>query len=117
MKRTYWLADLSIPGNPPGKYQPKEESEANLVSSLLENGNHAPAIDLDLPCRLLESSTPGNHHLYIEKELSWDKYKILLEAFYRVGLIQNGFYFNALANEQTLLRKPGVKKNPLDFIS
>jgi len=47
------------------------EDGANVVSSLLTNGNHAPCIDLDVPAMLVPSSTPGHSHLYIDIEVPW----------------------------------------------
>lgn len=84
--------------------------EPNLISSLLENGNHAPAIDIDLPLHAVPSSTPGHFHLYFEKEMSWKDYEKLLRVMTEVGLVEKGFYEQSLKFQQSYLRLPYVKK-------
>lgn len=83
---------------------------ANVVSSLLTNGMHAPAIDLDVPVILLPSSTPGHFHLYIDHELDWADYQRLLGVLHDVGLVEDGFWRSALRRGTTLLRLPHVSK-------
>ena len=83
---------------------------ANVVSSLLTNGRHAPAIDMDLPVLVVPSTTPGHSHVYIDHELSWDNYLRLLAVLVDVGLVQQGFYNSALRRGTTLLRLPHVAK-------
>lgn len=83
--------------------------KSNLVGSKYGD-KHLPVIDLDMPCVLLDSSTPGHHHLYIDKEVDEDKYFKLLDALVDAGLVQKGFAWSARKNGQTYVRKPGVKK-------
>lgn len=85
---------------------------ANLVSSRLANGYHAPAIDIDFPIYAIPSSTTGHYHLYLEKEMPWKDYKKLLSVMHDVGLIEDGFFNAAMRSEQTYLRLPHVKKDP-----
>jgi len=80
--------------------------EANVVSSLLTNGKHAPAIDIDLPIHVMPSRTPGHSHLYIDHELTWEQYLSLLRAFVDVGLVEAGYYEAAKVRGTTLLRVP-----------
>lgn len=87
-------------------------SEANVASSLLTNGRHAPCIDLDIEAVLLPSSSEGHSHLYINHELTWKQYKRLLKVMRDVGLVQDGFYRSALRRGCTLLRLPHVRKVP-----
>ncbi|RZU30630.1 hypothetical protein [Blastococcus saxobsidens] len=84
--------------------------EANVASSLLTNGRHAPAIDVDLPVHAVPSSTPGHSHLYIDAELTWDDYLRLLTVMAEVGLVEEGFLDSARKRGTTLLRLPGVTK-------
>lgn len=86
------------------------EHGANVVSSLLTNGKHAPAIDVDVKARLVPSSTPGHSHLYIDHEMPWDDYLLLLRVLTQVGVVQKGFYDSAVRRGTTLLRLPHVKK-------
>lgn len=84
--------------------------DANVVSSLLTNGRHAPAIDVDLPVHAVPSSTPGHSHLYIDAELTWDEYLRLLTVMAEIGLVEEGFLDSAKRRGTTLLRLPGVTK-------
>lgn len=114
MDRTYWSALL----DKAGVYSDNDrvitvESKANLVSSLLYpiyKNTHAPALDIDIPSRLVPSSTPGHFHLYLEHQMTWRRYKRLLRALYKAGIIQRGFYKLSVKRGATFLRKPGVKK-------
>ena len=92
-----------------GRY-PADMKEANLVSSLLPDGRHAPVIDLDIPIRFVPSATPGHWHAYIERPMTWRQYRILLRAFYRAGLIERGFYWRGIQREATFVRLPGIPK-------
>lgn len=92
-----------------------DEDDATLVGSLTgrytrDGAMHLPAIDIDFPCELVESSTPGHFHLYIDKEVTQEQYKIVLQALHNAGIVQRGFYDSFLRRGQTFLRRPGVKK-------
>lgn len=113
-RKTYLQPNLDTGGyGPDGREGQREEADldkANLVSSELPNGKHAPALDLDMPVHLVPSSTPGKYHLYIDVEISWEKYEALLTGFYMAGLIEAGWYKNAMQDKRTYLRLPHVKK-------
>ncbi|AYN58735.1 hypothetical protein PBI_PEAS_48 [Arthrobacter phage Peas] len=81
-------------------------------SWLKEEPLHRPIIDLDFPAALLPSSTPGHHHLYIDKEMPWSTYKALLSALAEAGLIELGYRDASLARNFTSVRMPSVKKLP-----
>jgi hypothetical protein len=85
--------------------------DANLVLSAAKYGDgHFPLIDLDHDAALLPSSTPGNHHLYIDHRLTWKQYKKLLKVMVDVGLVEEGFYECTKARGHGALRLPWVKK-------
>ena len=84
--------------------------EADVVSSRLPNGRHAPAIDIDVPIRAVESSTPDHWHLYIEHEMSWRQYKRILRALVAAGVVEKGYYKASKARGGTHLRLPWVTK-------
>lgn len=87
------------------------ESEANIVSSMLVNSMHAPALDIDgIEVRVVPSTTQGNYHLYIDKQMTWEQYKRLLYVLADVGIIERNYLNASVAKGQTFLRKPGVKK-------
>jgi hypothetical protein len=120
LKRTRWLLrnlDANGYGGIYGenKLAPVPEpdiNKANLVGSLLTNGNHGPCIDLDYPCRLYPSRTPGHFHLYLEKEVTWDRYEPVLKAMADAGLIEQGYYKSAASRQQTFLRPPNQLAAP-----
>jgi hypothetical protein len=88
---------------------------AEMVSSeIIDDGKstgiHTVMLDLDFPVTLMESSTPGHHHLYIDHLLSWREYQGLLRALTKVGLIEQGYYTAAVRQHATMLRPPWVTK-------
>ncbi len=112
IKRTFWHSSYLSHRNllNDGRQQTDEE-EANLVSSLLEDGRHAPVIDLDFPIKIVPSSTNGHYHLYLEKPITWKQYRSLLRGFYKSGLIEWTAYIRGIQRGQTFVRKPGIAKS------
>lgn len=117
VKRTFWISTTlkdSYRGDREIRTR-EPETTATLVSSLLENGMHAPTLDIDITSRLLQSSTTDHYHLYIDHPMTWRKYKRLLRALYRAGLIEKGFYKLSKQRKATFVRKPGVLKTKSDY--
>jgi hypothetical protein len=83
---------------------------ANLVSSLCDDGLHRPALDLDIPCRLVPSSTEGHFHLYIEVGMTEAVYMELCDALAKAGLISSFYNKCAQLRKATFLRPEWVKK-------
>lgn len=122
MKRTFWKTDgpLQWDSNEPDwtpatPYQVDSLEEATLIGSSIGNANspdptHLPVIDIDLPCKLVESSTPGHFHLYIDKAISWDRYRSILLALVDAGIVEKGYYKASIQHGQTFVRKPGLTK-------
>ncbi len=90
------------------------EQGANVVSSLLTNGRHAPCIDLDVPALLFPSSTDGHSHLYIDVELAWQDYLRVLAVLAAVGIVEKGFYESAKQRGASRLRLPHIRKPAAD---
>lgn len=84
--------------------------EANLISSESVTGFHCPVIDIDLPCELIPSTTPGHFHLYIDHPVAKEDYLALIAAMAKCGLV-NEFY-NEMAQQRgaTFVRPRWVKK-------
>ena len=70
----------------------KAPVESNVISSMLPNGNHAPVLDIDIPHRLVPSSTTGHSHLFLDIELTPAEYGVLLQALVRAGVVEKGYY-------------------------
>jgi hypothetical protein len=122
IRRTWWRCErLDEPGTFEDKFRHTNERvecaehEANLVGSRLDSWHlspelHAPVLDIDLPCRLEPSTTPGHFHLYIDKAMKWPDYERLLTVLAEVGIIEPGYADASIRRRQTFVRKPGVVK-------
>lgn len=94
--------------------------EADVVSSAFKNGvgtesdRHAVVLDIDHPCYLVKSSTPGHFHLYIDVPggIEWQGYQHLLGALADAGVIEDGYYRAGVERRATMVRLPWVKKEP-----
>lgn len=100
--------------------------DANLVTSLVDElppldwfgqraygddgPTHKPVIDVDFPVKVLESSTPGHHHLFIDKELTWHQYLRVLDVLAEVGIVERGYVEASREREFTAVRLPWIKK-------
>lgn len=83
---------------------------AKQVQFGIERPMHRPVIDVDFPVAVLPSSTPGHHHLYIDKEMDWWEYRRLLSALADVGIIERGYLQASEARQFTSVRLPWVRK-------
>ncbi|TCB97562.1 hypothetical protein E0H26_11630 [Micromonospora zingiberis] len=84
---------------------------ANLLTSKVSGSEmHKPVLDIDLPAKLLPSSTPGHFHLLIDREMSWEAYLHLLDALVVVGLIEPGYANASRERGHTAIRLPWIRK-------
>lgn len=98
--------------------------EANLITSAVAGSEYTPPftneevryrthkliIDLDVPAKLIPSSTPGHFHLYIDQEVGeWD-YINLLNALAGAGIIETGYRNASVQRGYTAVRLPWIKK-------
>lgn len=72
---------------------------------------HAPVLDFDFPVEVVPSTTPGHHHVYLDKVMTWRQYKRVLRAMMRAGLIEKGYYETSVKHGYTTVRAPWVKKD------
>lgn len=124
IKRTFWYCKTLDRGynKLDDVKRVNDAAEANLIGSktttLKMDGyggsanRHAPVLDIDFQAQLIPSSTPGHYHLYLDKEMSWWRYKRLLKSLYKAGIIEKGYYKGSLQTKQTLVRKPTIRKPP-----
>ncbi len=92
---------------------PADDPTANAVSSEIPGrpGQHRPVLDLDFPCQLVPSSTPGHFHLYMNgPSVPWVTYRKLLVALADCYLIESGYLAASIEREATFVRLPGVAK-------
>jgi hypothetical protein len=85
----------------------------HLICSDMESNMHLPVLDLDFSCVLVDSSTEGHYHLYINKEVEWDKYQKLLLCLAECGIIEEGYANASIARGYSAVRKPGLKKGDI----
>lgn len=112
-KRTYWSSpNLEVePSWSDEMNLVRDKDNANLVSSLCNNGKHRPTLDIDFPCKLVETKTPGHYHLYIEHDLTFDQYKRLIDVMADIGLVGEGIRMQMENRGMTCLRtRPHEKK-------
>lgn len=89
---------------------------AHVVGSSLaklkpdEEQHHRLLLDLDHPALLLDSSTPGHHHLYVDVEIGDVQWRELIQALAVAGVIEEGYAEASLERGHTDLRLPWVKK-------
>lgn len=72
---------------------------------------HKVVIDLDHDARLVPSSTPGHHHLFIDKPMRWDQLVRLLCVLAEVGLVEPGYVSASIERGHTSVRLPDVKRD------
>jgi hypothetical protein len=133
-KVTHWGSDSSAPDQTPR--EPVEDlNEAHVISSLMkrqpkdahgfsdiliESGlnpdivetRHQVAVDVDHPVHLVESSTPGHFHLYVEIPYGIEQsvYFEWLRASAKIGLLEPGYVEASIARGHSDLRLPWVTK-------
>jgi hypothetical protein len=71
---------------------------------------HTPVLDIDVPAQLVQSSTPGKHHLYIDAPMTWDTYVKLLDAMQAAGILEPGYVSASKERGFTAVRLPWVSK-------
>ena len=91
------------------------EVAGRLNQTYEPSGKHKPVLDIDLPVKVVPSSTEGHFHLFIDKEMSWKDYTKLLDVLAEVGIIEQGFSRVSQGSRQhTAVRLPWVKKEAND---
>lgn len=87
-------------------------TEANSVGSkvLMTSNMHKPVLDLDMDVLVVPSSTMGHQHLYINRELTWHDYSLLLNVLGHVGILQAGYVRASHARSESFLRTPWTRK-------
>lgn len=93
--------------------------QANVITSMIADRvtHHKVVIDLDLPTKLVPSSTPGHFHLYIDHEMELEPYMKLLKALLEAGLVEEGYVNAAIARGHTAVRLPWIKKEAVSEIT
>ena len=104
---------LDPKGNLLSSRLPEEFANVDLLGLRFQrrkNRRHMPVIDLDGPHKLIKSSTSGHSHLYIDQPITWRKYRRILRALYKAGVIEYGWYMTAKRYRMSFVRAQGVTK-------
>lgn len=83
----------------------------NLISSITVTGKQMPILDLDFPHQVIESSTPGHHHLFLDVEMSNFRWFVLMCALRFAGVIELGFFLWSIRRGGNFVRIPGTVKS------
>lgn len=71
---------------------------------------HRVLIDVDMPVRAWESSTPGHSHVFIDKVMPEEVYFRLLDALAEAGIVEPGYVRASKERRYTSVRLPWIKK-------
>ncbi len=99
-----------ISGSPPNCISSQVARGGNSLKFEAAQDKHKVVIDVDLPVKVVPSSTPGHFHLFIDHEMNWNEYKYFLYGCMMAGIIEPGYYRAAMARQTTEVRLPWIKK-------
>lgn len=92
-------------------------TDANIITSRIVGDNfaavtesHTLVVDLDVPARLVPSSTPGHTHLYIDVPMSWAAAVKVLDALAAAGVVEDGYVKASKRRGWSAARLPWVRK-------
>lgn len=104
--------------------------DIDLVTSLADIGRggvghtdnmystqHYPVIDIDIPIKVVPSSTPGHSHLYINTMLSYREYYKLLTVLAELGIVEWGYLYVFEQRGYSAVRPPWIKKKGYNTIA
>lgn len=93
-------------------------TQANVVSSELRPSwsvaghRHVVALDIDYPAYVVESSTAGHHHVYLDVPggVAHEDYMELLALLGRIGVVEAGYAEVSIKRGHSDLRLPWIHK-------
>lgn len=83
------------------------DTDANVFASRMK---HKVVVDIDYPCVLIPSSTPGHFHLIIDKAMDAEVYFDLLENMAAAGIVEEGYADASRDQGRSAVRLPWIKK-------
>lgn len=105
-----------------GRYDTRDPEAAQVTTSMVEapcqcvgHRMHRPVLDLDLPAKLVPSSTPGHWHLYLDVAVPHSTYMDLLVALAAAGIIERGYCDASRERGYTAVRLPWVRKDDAEL--
>lgn len=131
------MAELPMPGNVlqtvvnlsadygnSGRFDTEKPEKAQVTTSIVNRPGyeephlrtHRPVLDIDIPAKLIPSSTKGHFHLYLDVEIPHTKYMALLLALEDAGIIEPGYLGASVERGYTAVRLPWVEKKAEDMV-
>lgn len=93
---------------------PEDVTKPDPVGSWLTGqsavADHRLVIDIDHPVKVVESSTPGHFHLYIDVPMPWSDALKILQAMADAGVVEQGYVDASDRRGYTAVRLPWVRK-------
>jgi len=86
------------------------QSRATLVGSYGLDGKHWPVVDIDVPARLIPSTTPGHAHLYVNHPTTFPRLIAMLAGLAAAGVIDWTIVWTAIFRGMSCVRPPWVHK-------
>ena len=106
-----WGSGYGSKATPDEREEVSSMADADIITSQIENSKmHTIMLDLDVPAKLIRSTTAGHSHLYIDVPVCWPRYKLLLEALALAGVLEPAYVEHSKTKGFTALRLPWVKK-------
>jgi len=98
-------------GDTPRVPAPLTEADV-MCSDLKSTGRHLVLLDCDYPVHVIESSTPGHHHLILDVPggVEHQQYMKLLAALGQAGVIEEGYANVSVNRGHSDLRLPWIQK-------
>lgn len=99
---------MDLQSNPERPGEPLRDEGGSLVMV----SRHAVLLDIDYPAYLVESSTGGHYHLYLDvpNGVKHEDYMELLKVLAKCGIIEKGYADVSIARGHSDLRLPWVSK-------
>lgn len=88
---------------------PKRKVVAGKVQSLIKANTHSVVVPLEVTGQLVPGTNFGEWYLALDNQTTWAKYKALLVAMVKTGIISQKTYDDALANGYTQVPQVGSK--------
>ncbi len=122
-----WGADSGNMADGTDRERTTNIREADVLSSLVDSTDsnnvidindwnrpvrmHKLVIDIDHETTLIDSSTPGHHHLIVNHEIPEHKYFNLISALADAGIIEQGYATVSIdLRKETQVRLPWIHK-------
>jgi len=94
------------------RHKVSDPRAADVISSKITGTRdlHTLMIDLDVPAKVVPSTTEGHSHLYIDVPMEFRHVVEILTALSEAGVVEPGYRGVSIDRGETFLRLPWVRK-------